>query len=306
MLTRKAVILAKIQPTPGVDAVPTAAADSVLCSVPQVTPEGEKIIRDFVRSSLSPMGHVIGIKSVNLKFDVELKGSGTAGTAPEIGPLLRACGLDETIVESTSVEYTPISEGFEMVTIYFYRDGLLHKLLDARGTFSLDLSVGQYGVLAFDFTGIYATPTDVPLVDGVYNNTQPPLFLAAGLSLGGYTPIFSKLQLALNNQVVKRLDANSAAGLVGLEIIGRTPGGSLDPEAVLVATKDFWSAWENGTKETLTCVAGSAAGNKCTVAALKIQYDSLAYGDRDGIVTYDLPFTCCLTTGDDELSLKFE
>lgn len=306
MLTRKAVILVKIQPTAGVDAVPTAAANSILCSVPKITPDGEKIIRDFVRSSLSPLGHSIGIKTFNIKFKVELKGSGAAGTAPEIDPLLRACGLDDTIVAATSVEYTPISENFEMVTIYFYWDGLLHKLLDARGTFNLDLSVGAYGVLDFDMTGVYATPTDIPLVTGSYNQTLPPVFLNAGLSLGGYSPIFTKLQLSMGNKITQRKDANSSTGLIGVEITGREPSGSIDPEAVTIATKDFWSAWENGTKEALTCVAGSAAGNKCTVSADKIQYGGISYGDREGIVTYDLPFTPCLTTGDDELSLKFE
>ncbi len=306
MLTRKAVILAKIETTYGTDATPTVGNDSILCSVPQITPDGEKIIRDFVRSSLSPLGHSIGVKTFNIKFKAELKGSGAAGTPPEIDPLLRACGLDDTIVASTSVAYTPISENFESATIYFYRDGLLHKLLGCRGTCAVDLPAGKYGVIDFDMTGIYATPTDVALVTGSYNTTMPPVFLSAGLTLGGYAPVFTQLQLAMNNQVVKRKDANSSTGLIGLEIVGREPGGSIDPEAVTIATKDFWSAWENGTKEALSCVAGSVAGNKCTVSAPQIQYGGIGYGDRDGIVTYDLPFTCCLTTGDDELSLKFE
>lgn len=305
MLTRKAVILAKIETTYGTDALPVVGSDSILCSVPQITPDGEKIIRDFVRSSLSPLGHVIGIKTFNIKFKVELKGSGSAGTAPEIGPLLRACGLDETIVASTSVTYDPISEDFESVTIYFYRDGLLHKLLGCRGTFNLDLSVGQYGTLDFDMTGIYATPTDVTLVTGSYNDTLPPVFLDAGLTLGSYSPIFTKLQLSMGNKVIQRRDANAETGLIGVEITGREPSGSIDPEAVLVATKDFWSAWEDGTKEALTCAAGATAGNICTISADKIQYGNIGYGDRDDIVTYELPFTPCLTSGDDELSLAF-
>lgn len=40
---------------------------------------------------------------MKLAFRVEAKGSGTKGTAPPFGPLLRACGMAEMIVATTSV-----------------------------------------------------------------------------------------------------------------------------------------------------------------------------------------------------------
>ena len=37
---------------------------------------------------------------VNVTFDVEMSGSGSAGTAPKYGAILKACGLSETTVTS--------------------------------------------------------------------------------------------------------------------------------------------------------------------------------------------------------------
>ncbi|MCK7495178.1 MAG: hypothetical protein MZW92_31855 [Comamonadaceae bacterium] len=44
---------------------------------------------------------------MQLTFDVEIKGSGAAGTAPELGVLLKGCGFGETVVAVTSVTYAP-------------------------------------------------------------------------------------------------------------------------------------------------------------------------------------------------------
>jgi hypothetical protein len=48
-----------------------------------------------------------------VEFDVDLVGSGTAGTAPAWGPLIQACAFAEVIVASTSVTYNPVSSGLQ-------------------------------------------------------------------------------------------------------------------------------------------------------------------------------------------------
>ncbi|WP_444932401.1 hypothetical protein ACJJIF_22000 (plasmid) [Microbulbifer sp. SSSA002] len=73
---------------------------------------------------------------MEVTFNAELKGSGAAGTPPEIAPLLRACGLAETITAGTSVEYNLASEGHESITLYLYEDGSLYKLTGVRGTWT--------------------------------------------------------------------------------------------------------------------------------------------------------------------------
>ena len=95
--TRKRVILFKIEPTYGVDAVPVPA-DAVLCSNMSLTPlEGSAVARDFIRPYFGVSGAIRIENFVSLSFDTEISGSGSAvGVAPEWGSLLKASNFSET------------------------------------------------------------------------------------------------------------------------------------------------------------------------------------------------------------------
>ena len=53
--------------------------------------------RDPMRSNLSRPRNVAGSNFASFSFDVEARGSGTAGVAPAVGLYLKACGMTETI-----------------------------------------------------------------------------------------------------------------------------------------------------------------------------------------------------------------
>ena len=83
LYTRMRTILAKIEVTEGTDPVPTGAANAILCSQITVTPLGGSTAdRQLAFPSFGavPKKHVN--KFVQVQFDVELAGSGAAGTAP--------------------------------------------------------------------------------------------------------------------------------------------------------------------------------------------------------------------------------
>jgi len=305
MLTRKAVVLAKIQPTIGVDSVPTAAENAILCGVPTLKPVYEKVERKFVNQSLSPLGNVHFGELVEVSFDVELKGSGIAGTAPKIGPILRACGLDETVNVATSVKYTPLSTGFEMCTLYVSKDDIMHKILNCMGDIQIVGEAGKYVIVTFTMKGIYVAPTDVSIPTGMYSSVLPPKLLSAGLTFGGYSPIATKFEIGLKNEVSRRDSMNAATGVIGVDITGRNPGGSIDPEAVTLATEDFWADWYNMIDMAFEVTVGETAGNICTISAPKTQIDDIGYGDRRGRLTYDMKFNCNRTDGDDEIEFTF-
>ncbi|MEW5804874.1 MAG: phage tail tube protein [bacterium] len=306
MYTRRAVVLSKIESNYGVDPTPVPASNAVLTSVPDIKFIAEKHERDFVRQTLSPMSHVVGARNVEISFDVELKGSGAAGTPPPFGPLLRACGLAETIEAGVSVAYSPASASFESCTIYYHKHNLLNKVIGCRGTVDLELVCGKYGVLKFAMKGIYASPIDTNIPSSVtYNSTLPPVVLGATLTIGGYTPVATKVELGLKNEVVVRQDITQSTGVASIEIIGRKPAGSIDPEAVTIATKDFWSEWLAGTLQALNCMVGDTAGNIVTIAAPKCQYTDVGYSDKGGTVALSIPFDLKANAGDDELSITF-
>lgn len=134
--TRKDVVLAKLEGTYGTDPTPTGAANAILVSNLQIsplqmTPVERGLIREWFGNSESIPGQIFG----EVSFEVEIQGSGTAGTATAYGPLLQACGLVETDGAS-DVQYDPTSSEALMksVTIFFYRDGVLHEMNGARGS----------------------------------------------------------------------------------------------------------------------------------------------------------------------------
>jgi hypothetical protein len=80
------------------------------------------VSREIIRPFLGNPEQLLANQRVELTFDVELTGSGAAGTAPAYGILLEACGLDVTTVASTSVTYSPLSASFHSATIYYFND----------------------------------------------------------------------------------------------------------------------------------------------------------------------------------------
>ena len=159
-LERNNVITAKIETTYGTDSAPTAASNAILASTPRITPiSSNNVDRDLVRPFLGGSEQLVGTRSVACEFTCELAGAGTAGNAPNYGPLLRACALAQTITAGTRVDYTPITDGQESVTIKWYDDGVLHMVTGARGNVTIALNSGERPELRFSFTGLYSTPT---------------------------------------------------------------------------------------------------------------------------------------------------
>lgn len=305
MLTRKSVILAKVETTYGTDAVPVAATDAILSSEPQIKPIGKRLERDHVRASISPLQPIIIGEMYEVTFVTEIKGSGTAGTAPEIAPLFLGCGMAETIVAVTSAAYDPVSSSFDSLSIYFYRDGILHKILGARGTFQAVVESSEYGKISWTFQGIYEGPTDISLVTGTYNAQLPPICVATTFTMGSYTPVAKKVEVNIGNAMGRRDDLKESTGLKEIIITNRDTKGSFDPESVLVAAKNFWSEWNASTAQALSCVIGASAGNIYEISGPKCVFDDLSYGDRDGNLTLEIPFTMAMDTGDDELQFIF-
>lgn len=305
----KAVVLAKIESVYGTDPTPTAGANAILCSAPEVEPLGRRLNRENVKPYYgADVGLNIG-EGVKVSFSVELKGSGAAGTAPEIGPLIRACNFTETITPGVKVDYDPNSapDTGESATIHFYRHDILHKITGCRGTFGFELKAGEYGEMSFEFTGLYQGPVDSTIpASPTFNTTQPARFLSASFAIDTYSARIENLKADMNNQISRRPDANAATGILEYFIGGREVKGECDPEAVALATKDFWAMWANSSQVALTGTVGTAAGNKCVITGPAVQADTPKYGERENILTYALPLIFTPSAGNDEIKLSFQ
>jgi len=307
LLTRKRLILAKAETTYGTDSTPVGA-DAVLVRNLDITPlEADVVSRDLIRPYLGNSEQLLGNTRVGITFEVELAGSGTAGTAPRYGALLKACGFSETVVASTSVTYAPVSSSFSSATIYFNNDGVLHKATGCRGTFTMTCNLNEIPVISFTMTGIYNAPTDTAAPTTTYSNQATPLIFKEGntsnFSLLSYSGCLMNVSFDVANEVVYR-------ELIGCTkqtlITNRAPAGEVVIEAPTIAQKDYFTIANNNTTGSLTFAHGTTAGNIVTFTAQKVDIGNPTYSDSDGIQMLNLPYVAIPTSaGNDEVSLAF-
>ena len=309
-LYRKRTVLVKAESTYGTDSTP-AGSDAVQVRNLEITPvESEVLNRDLVRTYLGNSPQLIANTRVVVTFEVEYSGSGTAGTAPRYGALLKACGFSETIVASTSVTYAPVSTSFDSVSIYYSTDGVRHKVTGARGTFSINLNANQIPVINFTMTGQYVAPTDTAdptttftnqAAPEIFNDTNTPTF-----SLYGETGLaLQSCTLDLGNEVVYRELVNSSKEV---SIVNRAASGTLVVEMPTLATHDFFADAVAGTTGALSITHGDTAGNIIALASASgaISLGNPSYSEDQGVVMLNLPYTLVpSSSGNDEFTLAY-
>lgn len=318
-LTKRTLILSKIESTYGTDPSPVPASDAIeVLADPTFTPNVTLIERNNIRESLSPSAPRVGKKLWDISFQVEMKSSGTsdaggASDAPQLDSLLRACAMARTLNAESSmgagdgdITYAPISTAFESITIYAYLDGILHNFNGCYGSWSLDMNAGEVGVFTFNFTGLYAEPTDVAFPAGaVFEATIPPYGQSMSWNFGAFTtPVIPQVTIDYGLTIAERLDLNSAEGLKGLLITQRQPSGNFIFESELMATKNIWSELTAGTTQAVTGQMGATGGEIVEVSLPNMQWTQPNYEDREGIRMWNMGF---IPSGDDsEISLIFK
>ena len=308
MLKTRAVILAEKEITYGTDPTPLPATNAILCEEPEIELLGKKTERNNTKSYFGTLAPVNIGEGLRISFTTEIKGSGTAGTAPEIGPLLEACGMTHTNTPATSDAYDPnslLEDSQVSVTIYFYRHNIAHKVTGCRGTWDLSGKAGEYGKIKFVFTGIYSGPVDENIPAGTYQSTLPPALYSASFAIDAYAAIIENFKVDYGNEIGKRVSANAATAVLSYFIRERAVKGEIDPEVETLATWNPWTLWSGSTRGALTCTFGSTAGNRCVVSGPKVMLDEVKYGERETLLTYVTPLIFTPDAGNDEVKLLF-
>ena len=309
-LTRKKFLLAKIEATYGTDPSPVAGTNAIQVTNLEVTPiESDNVqaasYQGFIGNSTR--GTLVANKRVSVTFEVELGGSGTAGTAPAFGPLLQAAGMSEVVVSSTSVTYAGVSSSFSSATLYCFYDGTRHKITGARGTVTFNMTAGQFPTASFQFIGIYNAP------DGTAASTFTVANQAAALEVndtnvttctfhGVTSTRLESIDLALNNALTYKETASSQEVL----ITDRAAGGTAVIEAPVIGTTDFFAKAVASATGASTIVIGATGGNIVTLNAPQTDITGCSYGDTNGVISLSMPYLALPTTaGNNEVSLVF-
>jgi hypothetical protein len=303
---RSMLLMAKAQPTIDTDPLPVVGTDAMLCR--GITPS--LINAEFVERSLilpykaAMSDFAVGVHRA-FEFEIELAGSGVAGTAPKWAPLLKACGFSETIVAVTSVTYAPITLAQPWVTLYGFLDGLKWIMLNCFGTVAFELNAKGIPVMKFRFIGEYQQATDVTFPTGiVYTGFVQPKTVG---KLN--TPTFTFQGASL---LVDQFSVDMAAQLVYRDLIGgtqihspnRSPSGSMTCELPATAVKNFAEVARLGTTGAVQIIHGTVAGNIAKIDVPVAQVTSApTISNKDDIAMVQVPFQCLPNAGNDEVVL---
>jgi len=305
------VLLFKTETTYGTDPTPTAGSNAILVRDVQLSSEGLRMNdRAAIRGSIGQLQKVYGGMLKRITFECEVKGSGAAGTAPEIGPLLKACGMDETVVASTSVTYQPHSTTHESGTIYWFEGGRKrHILRGCRGTWTFVEDAGGIPLLRFEFVGHYDETTDQSQPTPTYNSQVPRAVVGSAISLNGVTAIVARsFQFSLNNVIAMPPSIGAADGYGEIILTGRDVTGEIVIESELDSVIDVDTLLSGGTRFAFDSgVVGSVAGNRLrlTTPSGSTYCTDTDPQEADGLRLRRVPLAVDDSTSDQEVSLIF-
>lgn len=289
---RKKTILFKIETTAGVDAVPTPAANAILATDFKFQPmEGTDVNRGLDLPYLGAQGTIPNELHAKFSFKVELAPSGTLGTAPAWGALLRACACAQVVNAGVSVVYNPITDAHESGTLKLYIDGVLFQSTYVKGNAKFVLNAQAIPYIEFEMTGLFVQPSDATTTAPTLTAFQKPQVVSMGntptFTINAVAHVMRTFELDLGNKVEPRF-------LVGAEAI-------LIPqrEAMIKTQVEFqplsginpFTLAANQTDVAVNLVHGTGAGKIATlnVATAQMQRPQGMEGVQDIVeATYGL------------------
>lgn len=315
-LIKKTVVLVKVETTSGTDAVPTGAANAVQVMDLSITPlDAKNVDLDLILPWFGNAQSLVGTASVKCSFSVLLAGAGLAATAPAWGALLLGCAGAETtgLVTPNRVEYLPITDLLKTVTIYWYDDGLLHKMLGSFGNVKLSAKSGEAPKLTFDFVGLDGGVSATANATAVLTGWKPPVAItkanvtditlgctyATGALTGGTSFNSTGLTLDWGNQVAfAPMLTNEQVVLTDRKVVGTL---SLDLTAAQEVTQ--MASVKANTLQGVGFVIGTTTGNKIMLHMPAVQLINPKKEEFNGMRLIGFDMRVLPVAGNDEIRI---
>lgn len=304
---RQKVLTFKPETTYGTDAAPTAGANAILCQNVRIMPmEGADVSRALDTPYMGAQATIPNELHAKFTFEVELAGSGEAGTAPALGVILRACGLAEVVTAGTSVTYSPITTGHESATIWHNQSGTVYKSIGARGTAKVKVDAQGIAKLEVEMMGLFTQPAAQTVPNPDYTSWQKPL-----VATTANTPVFTINSVSLVMRTFTMDIGNQLQGrfLVGAERIIIEDKAELietTVEAVPLATLNPYVLAAGQSTVPVVLTHGTAAGNIVTLNAPTAQMQRpTGVENQQGIVEWPLRLVPLPDEGNDQFTIIF-
>ncbi|MBX3435549.1 MAG: hypothetical protein KF847_19705 [Pirellulales bacterium] len=308
LLRRRRLIAAKIETVPGV-AESLAGADAAFNAANVIAQPNVEFNDREGQAGFSSLSGVMGARSGQVTFDIELATDGSGGNPGWATTFLPACG----VVNPASTTWSPRSMGPggsgqpKTITIATYIDGVRKLLRGCMGNAVFDFTDGKPAKVSFTFTGIWDSPTDVALLAPTYPAVRPIRMMGATITADATAlPPVQQFTLDLGNEVQMREDAANPSGYAHAVIVARNVRGSVNPEEKLVATRDIYGDWLAMTERSLLFQVGNT-NNQIVVAVPKWQARNVQESERNGLVVADIEWQAnrSASAGDDEITFTF-
>lgn len=281
------MLLGMIEATYGTDPVPSPATNWLGVENIQVNPvEMDTDDQATVSDKFGQDEKIVGAIRSTISFDVPLRGSGTAGTAPNLDVVLRAAGMAKVTTAGASVVYSPVDSGDESATFYWYMDRVLQKMTGVRGSWSIKFDAKKKALLSFKGIGLRSAMSDS--AGGIPAATLPTLPRPVAvnkanttLAFGAYAAFMSTLTVDSGSDVQYRNLTNRE----DVTIVDRNSTLSASIELPPVATKNLLGTnglISDALTDSLTVVHGTTAGNIVTLTIPKAQFFSPKLSNEQG------------------------
>lgn len=307
MVDVRRVVAAKPEAVYGTDIVPTLADDAILTRNYSIVPlEVDQLQRNLDSRSYGATKGKPTNKRMRSTYEVELAGSGAAGTAPPWMKLLASCGMAMPVIAaatSATQKFAPAGAAPGSLSEYSWVDNQLRKMIGARGTYSLDFTAGQVPFANLQFTGlvpaaaarVVATPEDGDFTD--WQEPQEVNNANTILLLDGFAAVTRSLTIDAGVTVNLR-------NLIGARYVRRgnhSATGRLVVEAPSSATKDYLATLDNGQLVALAVTHGTVAGNIIELTAAKVQVTNITESAEDDLLMFNIDLLFTTDGGADDL-----
>jgi hypothetical protein len=312
--TRKSLILAKVETTPGTEAAPDASTDAILVSNLNVNPlNAQNIDRALIRTYFGASEQLVGDRYLEISFDVEIAGAGTAGAVPAWGKLLRACGFGEDDAPEDRVEYTPITDSIPSLTFNVHSDGLLHKGFMGRGDVTFNMNISERPVMSFRFLALDGGTSATSNPNPTLTAWQKPLVItdantgditlgctyATGAISGGTAYPSRGMTVALGNAV----NHLPMLGGESVDISDRQASGSIQLDLTAAQENTFMTNVKANLTQSIGFLHGTTAGNRVLFFMPTVQLINPSKQDVQGRLLIGFDMRVVPGTGNDEIRI---
>lgn len=309
MVDTTKVIFRKKEAVYGTDAVPTGAANAALTrnftTKPIVT---DRLARNLDRPVRGRTKDAATNARQTFGYELEVAGSGAAGTAPAWMEDLEACGMAAPVIAagaSATQRFAAIGTPLSALTAYHWHGNQKRIGLGARGTFSWDFTAGALPFVKLDFTAMLPAGVDAGMSDAapgaiVLDQWKDPLEINTentDFTLDGYAANLRSWTGDVGAEV-------KARNLVGANYIVRgnhAITGRLLIEAPTLASRNYFRTLRTGAEITVQMIHGLVAGAIVQWDGAHLQITDIDLQEEDDTLMLAIGYGMNVGTTNDDL-----